>query len=182
MTKAKMSIVMILSLMICLFLSSGFASAAESTPEKGLSLELPKIQDLSNDMDNSQAKQTDNNAVLRGSAPPLTDLFIYAAESSNYPQFEYFSRNQLSSVQDHGGALMYIVTYERGYGQNRFARMNGALLDMHDWLWYDDNGDNINDGVYIMWDASGYQNGTFTYESTSQNYPWNTMSDSIYIN
>ncbi len=70
----------------------------------------------------------------------------------------------------------------RGYGQNRFARMNGDLLDMYDWLWYDDNGDNINDGVYIWWDASGYPYGTFTYESTSPNYPWNTMSDSIYIN
>ena len=92
------------------------------------------------------------------------------------------SRNQLSSVQDHGGAEMYIVTYERGYGQNRVARMNGDLLDMADWLWDDDNGDNINDGVYIMWDASGYPYGTFTYESTSSNYPWNTMSDSIYIN
>ncbi|HBQ27422.1 MAG TPA: DUF4879 domain-containing protein [Syntrophomonas sp.] len=181
MAKTKTSIVMILSLMICLFLSSGFVSAAESTLEKDLSLELPKIQDLSTDMDNSQVKQTDNGAVVLGSAPPLTDLFIYAAISSNYPQYEYFSRNQLRSVQDHGGAEMYIVTYERGYGQNRFARMDGDLLDMYDWLWFDDNGDNIYDGVYIWWDASGYPYGTFTYESTSHNYPWNKMSDSIYI-
>ena len=171
MAKAKMSVVIILSLMICLFLSTGFASAAESTLENGLSLELPKIQPIANDMDSRQAVQTDNNVGLRGSAPPLTDLFIYAAISSNYPQYEYFARNQVSSIQNHGGAEMYIVTYERGYGQNRFARMNGTLLDMYDWLWFDDNGDNINDGVYIWWDASGYQNGNFTYESTSQNYP-----------
>lgn len=182
MTKTKRNIVMILSLVVCLFFSSAFASAAELTPEKDFSLELPKIQDLSNIMDNSHAKQTDNNAVLRGSAPPLTDLFIYAAISSNYPQYEYFSRNQLSSVQDHGGAELYIVTYERGYGKNRFARMNGDLLDMHQWLWFDDNGDYVNDGVYIWWDASGYPYGTFTYESTSSNYPYNRMSDSIYIN
>lgn len=181
MAKTKMSMVMILSLMICLFLSFGFASAAESTPEKSLSLDLLEIQDLSKDVDESQAKQTDEDAAILGSAPPLTDLFIYAARSSNYPQYEYFARNQVSSVQDHGGAELYIVTYEKGYGKNRFARMNGDLLDMADWLWFDDNGDNVNDGVYIWWDASGYPYGNFTYESTSQNSPYNTMSDFMYI-
>lgn len=68
MTKAKMSIVMILSLMICLFLSSGFASATESDSGTNLSLALPNFLDSSIDKDNF--KQT-KPIMVRSYGDPL---------------------------------------------------------------------------------------------------------------
>lgn len=115
------------------------------------------------------------------SAPPLTYLEVYAAWSSNYGDFEYFNPNQLSSNIDHGGEKLYIVTAELGYGHIRTAKINGVHLKEYDRLHIDTNGDTIVDGWYILWNASGYENGAFTYQNTSSNAPWNTMSDNMYI-
>lgn len=76
---------------------------------------------------------------------------------------------------------MYIVTAELGYGYSQYANIDdGNYLSKVDSLYIDLDGDTIVDGWYY-WDASGYQNGQFKYQNTSQNYPVNTMSDSIYI-
>ena len=114
-------------------------------------------------------------------APPLSYVEVYAAISTNYPTYEYFSQNQLSSVQDHGGAEMYIVTEEIGYGHIRKAELNGSKLTEKQRLFIDYNNDTIIDGYYIWWDASGHEDGSFYYENTSTNYPWNKMFDSMYI-
>lgn len=90
-------------------------------------------------------KQLNTNAIT-ASAPPLTHLQVYAAISSNYPQYEYFSPNQLTSTYDHGGAELYVVTEELGYGYSQFARMNNALLQKFNELAWDYNGDSIVDG------------------------------------
>ncbi|ADD01702.1 hypothetical protein Tmath_0464 [Thermoanaerobacter mathranii subsp. mathranii str. A3] len=114
-------------------------------------------------------------------APPLTYLQVYAVISSQHPTYEYFSENQLSSVEDHGGDEMYIVTIEIGYGHLRFAKMNGSLLNSVQSQPIDLDNDSIIDGWFYWWDASGYDSGDFTYQNTSSNYPWNTMSDFIHI-
>lgn len=36
-------------------------------------------------------------------------------------------------------------------------------------------------GYRRYWKLDGNQRGTFFYQNTSMNSPWNTMSDSIYI-
>lgn len=36
-------------------------------------------------------------------------------------------------------------------------------------------------GWHYKWDASGHQQGTFEYQKTSINAPFNTMRTSIYI-
>ncbi|WP_428241477.1 DUF4879 domain-containing protein [Gynuella sp.] len=113
-------------------------------------------------------------------APPLTYLQAYAVISTDYPTWEYFSQSQISSVQNHGGAEMYIVTIEYGYGQTRIAKINGSILSQVQ-SQYIVNSSNVIVGWYRWWDASGYNGGQFTYQSTSINSPWNTMSDSIYI-
>lgn len=117
-------------------------------------------------------------------APPLTDLQVYAVWSINspiYPEYEYFSSSQFSSIHNHGGGEMYIVTYEIGIGSNRIAKMNGQNLTAVRYDPIDLNGDRIIDGWYYYWDASAFENGNFTYQCTSINSPYNTMSDSIYI-
>jgi hypothetical protein len=114
-------------------------------------------------------------------APPLSYLQVYACWSTSYGGYEYFTNSQMSSVNNHGGANMYIVTAELGYGYSRVAKMNGVTLNSVASQSIDTNGDGIVDGWYYWWDASAFQSGTFTYQNTSTNYPWNTMSDSMYI-
>ena len=81
---------------------------------------------------------------------------------------------------------MYIATYEVGYGYPNFAWMNSNLVQLANNfspnpINYDLNGDGIIDAFVYFWNVSGYNSGTFQYQSTSINSPWNTMSDSIYI-
>ncbi|WP_019850762.1 DUF4879 domain-containing protein [Desulfitobacterium sp. PCE1] len=115
-------------------------------------------------------------------APPLSYLEVYAAISSQNPTYEYFTANQTSSVADHGGAEMYIVTAELGYGFQRHAKIaNSAFLPEVQYQMIDLDNDSIVDGWFYWWDASGYDSGLFTYENRSANYPFNTMFDSIII-
>ncbi|MBB6215158.1 hypothetical protein HNQ80_001247 [Anaerosolibacter carboniphilus] len=123
----------------------------------------------------------DGEFQLMAPAPPLTYLQVYAAISSKHPTYEYFSENQLSSIEDHGGDEMYIVTVELGYGHTQFAKMGNVLLNVVQSEAIDLDNDSIIDGWFYWWDASSYESGNFTYQNTSSNYPWNTMSDAIYI-
>lgn len=118
---------------------------------------------------------------IRAPAPPLSYLEVYAAISTQQQDYEYFSPDQLSSVYDHGGAELYIVTAELGYGHIRYAKFNGGNLEELERQHIDLDGDTIVDGWYIWWDASGNESGTFNYQNTSTNFPSNTMSDSIFI-
>lgn len=128
-------------------------------------------------------KSTNESLLVQPLSPasPLTYLQIYAASSTQHPDWEIFSDNQTSSIADHGGVELYIVTVELGYGHNNFARMNSSSVPLYDYASLDLDGDRIVDGYMYQWNASGYNSGTFTYQSTSINSPWNTMYDSIYI-
>lgn len=126
-------------------------------------------------------KQEEVKFGVRAPAPPLSSLEVYAAISTQHQNYEYFSPNQLSSVYDHGGTELYIVTEELGYGHIRYAKFNGVNLKELQREHIDFNGDTIVDGWYIWWDASGNDSGTFNYQNTSTNFPSNTMSDSIFI-
>ncbi len=123
----------------------------------------------------------EENIEPLGPAPALYYLEVYVAVSSKYPEGEFFEPEQLRSVEDHGGEEMYIATIELGYGHLRFARMNTSLLDPIGFEYIDLDNDSIVDGFLYWWDASGYEHGYFDYENTSSNYPFNNMTDSIYI-
>jgi hypothetical protein len=129
------------------------------------------------------AAENSNSSVAapKAPAPPLTYLQVYAAISTLHPTYEYFSENQYTSTYNHGGGEMYIVTVELGYGFNRIARMNnGTNLGYLQSQAIVDSG-NIVIGWYYWWTASAYESGQFTYQNTSTNSPWNTMSDWINI-
>lgn len=120
----------------------------------------------------------EDQAIERGPAPPLSYLKAIAAISTNYPQYEIFT-SEYTSTYDHGGAELYIVTRELGYGFSPVAKMNGQILSEF-------QSEPILNGTTVVgylrwWDASGHQSGQFTYKNTSTNYPYNTMSDWINI-
>lgn len=131
---------------------------------------------------NNSAAATDvqSSAVATsGPASPLNYLEVYAAISSNYPTYEYFGQYQYSSVQNHGGAELYIITAELGYGFSPIAKMVGNNLTQIQQQAITNNG--IVVGYFRWWRANGYQGGQFTYQNTSTNYPYNTMQDWITI-
>ena len=129
--------------------------------------------------------------VFSAPAPPLSYLQIRRIESTNRG-IEYVSDNQLATVGDHGGATFRALTVEVGYGGNRIAKMNGAILPASanlsstpfcnpaNFLQPCGPGQTIIGWVRI-WKLDGYQSGNFSYQSRSLNSPWNTLFDSINI-
>lgn len=76
---------------------------------------------------------------------------------------------------------MRVVTIEYGYGYDRIAKMCGSTVPLRRRDPLDTDGDRIVDGHICYWDCTGYNSGQFTYQNTSTNSPWNTMSDWINI-
>lgn len=109
-------------------------------------------------------------------APPLTQLQVYAVRSEQYPSWEYLGESQYSTVNDHGGAWMDLVTYEYGYGYSAICKMDGFTLQKWHTEYITDYGNTVI-GFINYWVADGHQSGQWTYQNTSTNYPWNTMSD-----
>ncbi|WP_427339424.1 DUF4879 domain-containing protein [Caloranaerobacter sp. DY30410] len=117
------------------------------------------------------------------SAPPLSQVGIAEIYSSQGGTEEIYSSTKLCTDKDHGGNPFYIVTYEIGYSRygSRIAKLNGVRLKEVQSQPIDLDNDRIIDGWFRWWDASGFTGGNFTYEATSENYPWNTMSVDIRI-
>ncbi|AKR35624.1 Hypothetical protein NF53_2546 [Bacillus thuringiensis serovar indiana] len=112
-----------------------------------------------------------------GPAAPLTSLNVVQVESE-LGGVETINQNSFSTSRNHGGKYLYITTKEMGYGQNPFVKMNGSNVKSIDSTII---GGRPIVGWYYKWDASGHQQGTFEYQKTSINAPFNTMRTSIYI-
>lgn len=183
----KMLLVMLWTLSSLLTWQSAAAGDEINISDTSILIQDARIQRLADgySQDLAQANggselQSEGTVSIQASAPPLTYLEVYAVISSQHPTYEYISQNQFSTVNDHGGAEMYVVTVELGYGGSRVAQMNGGYLsEIQNQAIVDSSGAIV--GWYRWWNASGYQNGYFTYQSTSLNYPWNTMSDALSV-
>jgi hypothetical protein len=132
--------------------------------------------------------------VPMGPAPPLTRVLVYAVGSTQYGGWEYMTTiGQQWTVGDHGGAQLRVVVQEIGHGSSRFAWMAGSMLP--------DSANYHNDsicisgnyyvapcpvgGIVVGWyryyNLDGWQENIFTYQNTSTNQPWNTLSTGISI-
>lgn len=113
-------------------------------------------------------------------APALSYLQVLAVASANSPTWEYVVRDQFLTNVDHGGAWLYIATEERGYGYTPVAKFNGVTIAQYKSDPIVENG--IIVGYIRYWYiTSNTASGQFTYQNTSTNSPWNTMSDWISI-
>lgn len=125
-------------------------------------------------------------------APGLSYLQITNVGSSNVG-WELVSAMQTTTAFDHGGMQLRVVTDEIGYGNLPIARHNGAVLPSS--ANYATQQICWNGSTYIIpcspgqtvagwrryWNLDAHQNGTFSYQNTSTNSPWNTLSDSLWI-
>lgn len=175
----KRVLTMVLVLLFSMLLATNAFAGESSLLDMSLA-DSKLVEDLKV-MEQSEESVSGEAGVL-GPAPPITYLQVRAAISSDYPDFDIFTDNQLISGENHGGAEVYVITYEVGYGSLSIAKMNnGPNLSLAKIESVDLNSDGIIDAFYYWWDASAYSSGTFTYQDTSANYPYNTMYDSIYI-
>lgn len=123
----------------------------------------------------------DMRSATRGPAPSLSELQLLAIASANHPDWEYlWNPNFYTTPSNHGGAWMVVATFDLGYGNNPICRINGFnLTSIQVETITDASGIVI--GFIRYWNANGYQGGACTYQNTSTNSPWNTMSDSATI-
>ncbi len=125
-------------------------------------------------------------------APPLTRIFVYAVGSSNCG-WEYPALDQFSTSCDHGGAQLRTAVLEIGYGGNPFVSMNGAQLPSsarightavcitgNQYTWPCTAGQTVA-GWLNEYNLDGQDSGTFKYQNTSLNSPWNTIVTQINI-
>ncbi|ANV74443.1 DUF4879 domain-containing protein [Bacillus cereus] len=115
--------------------------------------------------------------ATEAAAGPATSLNVVQVEFE-LGGVETINQNSFSTSRNHGGKYLYITTKEMGYGQNPFAKMNGSNVKS---IGSTIIGGRPIVGWYYKWDASGHQQGTFEYQKTSINAPFNTMRTSIYI-
>ncbi|MBV1821996.1 YolA family protein [Anaerosalibacter bizertensis] len=118
------------------------------------------------------------------SAPPLTSLRVTRVKSEKGGA-EVIRENQLSTKRDHGGSYIYVTTEEIGYSSQRYAKFDNQEAELIDSKSIVGN-NNIVIGWERTWKLFVYSNdnsnqGDFTYKAISANYPWNTMSTSIFI-
>lgn len=128
--------------------------------------------------------------VSAATAPPLSYVQVRYVGSSNQG-WEPIADAQASTTLDHGGAQLRVLTVEVGYGTVRIAKINGVTLPStanyqtiafcgSNFLTPCSAGQTIV-GYTRYWNLDGYQGGTFSYQTTSINSPFNTMIDSLNI-
>jgi hypothetical protein len=127
----------------------------------------------------------------RAPAPPLTTIWVYGVGSTNCG-WEYTSDLYLTKC-DHGGGELRVAILEIGYGANRIASMNGGVLPSSAmyasttvcvtggrYTWPCTAGQTVV-GFLNEYNVDGNESGTFRYQNTSSNAPWNTVSAQINI-
>ncbi|WP_158621434.1 DUF4879 domain-containing protein [Corallococcus aberystwythensis] len=139
------------------------------------------------------ARVSPEGVTTLGPAPALSYVQVYAVGSSNVG-WEYVSASQFTTAYDHGGDVLLVAVLELGYGTSRYVTMAGSLVSgsanyANDSICDDGFGGlalPCSPGQTIVgfmryYDVSGNQSGSFYYQSTSINSPFNTMSDSMSI-
>ncbi len=117
-----------------------------------------------------------------GPAPKLTSLYVYGILSDQYGFEQRTSDSQLASRNSYANITgsEYVVTIEYGYGISGIAKMDTHQLTCAETDTINELGEINGKGTVIgfinFWDASTYRIGTFTYENTSENYPYNELS------
>lgn len=135
-----------------------------------------RIQDMKAEFEASDNKGT----IAREPAAPVSYVGVIQVRSTQ-GGYEDIPRNQYTTLVDHCGAEMYVVTQKNGEGRD-YANYCNMQVKSIDYASLDFNNDRIVDGWLYLWDLSGMnESGQFTYKATSYNSPWNTMSTWINI-
>lgn len=140
--------------------------------------------------------------VQFSSAPALSAVIIAAVCSADLGTpppgeilCETISSGQVATTDPQGGSFEYVVEEELGYGDNPVATMNGSVLpssllietqniceDFSGNLTFSCQAGETVVGFAHWYNTTSFQSGRFTYQNTSTNSPFNTLSTFIEIN
>ncbi|MFK0734832.1 MAG: DUF4879 domain-containing protein [Gloeotrichia echinulata GP01] len=115
-------------------------------------------------------------------APALTAVKVVLVQSSGFSS-DPIPSGSLSTPNDHNGPSLTVVTEDVGYGQSQIALFNGNRMKLvsSEPLPGRKPG-TIVTGWRYTWSYQGsFANGTFTYQSTSINFPVRTLSTRLFI-
>lgn len=113
-------------------------------------------------------------------APPLSSVQVGAVGSGRFPNGETINQNQFATRLDHGGNYLEVVTVEYGYSSSRVARFAGSTM-RETKTQYILNGNRVV-GFLRLWRYNGnVTSGQFTYQATSSNAPFRTLSTWINV-
>ena len=141
----------------------------------------------------SAVNQHQTKGIVRKARAQGLQYLQVAAVLSASGGWESIGAYQMATSRDHGGGSLRVVTEEIGYGNVLVARMNGILLPasanyQNESICFNGRaattrcspGQIVVD-IAAIGSLTEISGGTFSYQNTSMNSPWNTMSDSIYI-
>ncbi|MCL1694754.1 DUF4879 domain-containing protein [Lysinibacillus sp. Bpr_S20] len=139
-----------------------------------------------------ELKNSQNSSVLRGPAPPLTNVYIDKVISQVGTSNQKIEDIGLQQTSHAVSGTVTVAVMEVGYGtenqwldderityQNRDYKLNEAAIDF--------NNDKIIDAFYhtVTFNSdlkiSSGTSALYKFRSTSQNYPWNTIERTINI-
>jgi hypothetical protein len=119
--------------------------------------------------------------AISAPAPALSQVKVIGVISSNYPNWESIPQGNLSTQQDHGGPQLCVQTQEVGYGRNQIAQFNGNRLTERSSAPTLGAGRVVTGWTRVWCYQGSFTSGTFTFQATSINFPWNTLSTRLYI-
>jgi len=134
-----------------------------------------------------QHEYSSNQVVPFAPATGIEYFEIIAVGSSNVG-WEYPETYLGSTIEDHGGSILYVAVLQIGYGNTNGSNMNGLSkspfqterLCGNDLHYPCAVGETIQGWLYYF-DYSGQQTGFFTASSNSTAFPFGYWSDSISI-
>ena len=162
---------------ICLAIANLSIAQDNNLFEKRAQEVAQNFSKIGDSLEDQFAILRDNNIL--SSAPPVTSLEFRGVISQLYPYWEDIAPYQYSTVNDHGGTWMYLEVVQIGYGYDH-AFMNGLNLPKVYSYPLTNNYGTVY-GWVNYYDASVQQSGQAYVQSTSMNYPYNTMYDYLYI-
>lgn len=119
--------------------------------------------------------------AISAPAPALSGVSVIGVISSNYPNWESIPQGNLSTQKDHGGSQLCVQTQEVGYGTNQIAQFNGNRLIERSSAAILGAGRVVTGWTRVWCYQGSFTSGTFTFQATSINFPWNTLSTRLYI-
>ncbi|MFM8331665.1 MAG: DUF4879 domain-containing protein [Candidatus Methylumidiphilus sp.] len=129
---------------------------------------------------------------LSGAAPAPGISYVEVRHVGSTNQgWEDLGPNDMATRLDHGGAQLRVITVEIGYGKSPMAFLDGVRLPnsanystttfcSSNYLIPCRAGQTVM-GWVRYWNLDGKQSGRFYYQTTSTNFPNNTLGDGMYI-
>ena len=117
-------------------------------------------------------------------APALTAEYVVGVKSTGYTngqQWDYVPQGAFITPGNHTGPELLVAVYEQGYANNQIAFFNGMRMQLLQSQPLVNAQSQIYGYIRYYYIQTPFTSGTFRCQSTSINFPFNTLSTSLSI-